>query len=287
MGQTLLARLQHQTTEIRNLVGEETTEEDAQLDALMDQASTQLLQEKSKRLSILQSKHQLRDAVTEWKDRHEAEATKCQELMKQLDERENEHSSLKEQLREARSRIQDAHRDKQRLERTVSDLRSRNQSVPESPSDLYTPISELPDLRLPGAKAGLRELRLGRPEQTRSSSVGPFSKRSSSLNPQALLATENHEPAPNDALLLELVNAKTAEAVARQELEETRGKLDALRKILSGSTSSPAPRASPLESPTPMASNSASPGVKEPTKAAHTPSASTGGFFSGWGKRGT
>jgi hypothetical protein len=287
MGQTLLARLQHQTTEIRNLVGEEPTEEDAQLDALMDQASMQLLQEKSKRLSILQSKHQLRDAVAEWKDRHEAEAAKCQELMKQLDERENEHTSLKEQLREARSRIQDAHRDKQRLERTVSDLKSRNHSVPESPSDLYTPVSEYPDLRLPAAKAGLRELRLGRPEPTRSSSVGPFSKRSSSLNTQAVLATENHEPVSNDALLLELVNAKTAEAVARQELEETRGKLDALRKILSGSTSSPAPRASPLESPTPTVSNTTSTGVKEPTKAAHTPSASTGGFFSGWGKRGT
>lgn len=288
LGEALLCRLQQQTTEIRALVGEEeTTEADAELDALIDQASMQLLQEKSKRLSIVQSKHQLRDAVAEWKDRHEAEVTKCQELMKQLDERESEHTSLKEQLREARSRIQDAHRDKQRLERTISELKSRNQSVPESPSDMYTPISEFPDLRLPAAKAGLRELRLGRPEQPRSSSVGPFSKRSSSLNTQALLATENHEPVSNDALLLELVNAKTAEAVARQELEETRAKLDALRKILSGSSSSPAPRASPLESPAPVASNAPSPGVKEPTKPAHTPSASTGGFFSGWGKRGT
>lgn len=287
MGQALLARLQHQTTQIRDLIGEESTEEDAELDALIDHASMHLLQEKSKRLSILQSKHQLRDAVAEWREKHEAEATKCQELMKQLDEREIEHTSLKEQLREARSRIQDAHRDKQRLERTVSDLKSRNQSVPDSPSDMYTPVSEFPDLRLPAAKAGLRELRLGRPEQTRSSSVGPFSKRSSSLNTQAVLATENHEPASNDALLLELVNAKTAEAVARQELEETKGKLDALRKIISGSTSSPVARPSPLESPTPTVSNNVSPGAKEPTKATHTPSASTGGFFSGWGKRGT
>ncbi|KEF52436.1 uncharacterized protein A1O9_11677 [Exophiala aquamarina CBS 119918] len=287
MGQALLARLQHQTTEIRDLIGEENIEEDEELDTLIEQASMHLLQEKSKRLSILQSKHQLRDAVTEWRDKHGAEVSKCQELMKQLDDRESEHTSLKEQLREARARIQDAHRDKQRLERTVSDLKSRNHSVPESPSDLYTPVSEFPDLRLPAAKAGLRELRLGRPDQTRSSSVGPFSKRSSSLNTQAVLATENHEPVSNDALLLELVNAKTAEAVARQELEETKGKLDALRKIISGSTSMPAARASPMESPIAAASNNVSPGVKEPNKAAHTPSASTGGFFSGWGKRGT
>lgn len=287
MGEALLSRLQQQTTEIRALVGDEGTEADGELDSFMDRARMQLLQENSKRMSIVQSKHQLRDAVAEWKDRHEAEVTKCLELTKQLDERECEHSSLKEQLREARSRIQDAHRDKQRLERTVSDLRSRNQSVPESPSDLYTPVTEFPDLRLPAAKAGLRELRLGRPEQSRSSSVGPFSKRSSSLNMQAVLATENHESVSNDALLLELVNSKTAEAVARQELEETKGKLDALRKILSGSTSSPAARASPLESPTTLVSNTASPVVKEPTKPAHTASASTGGFFSGWGKRGT
>ncbi|KAK5048646.1 hypothetical protein LTR84_005737 [Exophiala bonariae] len=288
MGEALLSRLQQQTTEIKALVGEEdTTEADAELDAFIEQAGAQLLRQRSKRLSIVQSKHQLRDAVAEWKDRHEAEVIKCQELMKQLDDRESEHTSLKEQLREARSRIQDAHRDKQRLERTVSDLKSRSSSMPDSPADLYTPVSEFPDLRLPAAKAGLRELRLGRPEQSRSSSVGPFSKRSSSLNAQALLATENHEPVANDALLLELVNSKTSEAVARQELEETKAKLDALRKILSGSSSSPAPRASPLESPSPVASNTASSGSKEPTKPAHTASASTGGFFSGWGKRGT
>ncbi|KIX03424.1 uncharacterized protein Z518_06976 [Rhinocladiella mackenziei CBS 650.93] len=290
IARTLLERLRQQTTDIRELAGdEEATEEDLELDTLMDQADRQICQDGSKRLSILQSKHQLRDAVSEWKEKHEAEALKCRELMKQLDEREAEQNSLKEHLRDARARIQDAHCEKQRLERTVAELRSRNNSIPDSPSDLYTPVTETPELKLPAPKSGLRELRLGRPDPAPSSSAVPYSKRSSSLNTQAILATENHEPVSNDALLLELVNAKTAEAVARQELEETRGKLDALRKILSGSTSSPTstPRSGISESPTASTTTTPSPGTKDPPKPAHVASASTGGFFSGWGKRGS
>ncbi|KAJ9616019.1 hypothetical protein H2204_014188 [Knufia peltigerae] len=285
LARTLLDRLRQQTEDIKELAGGDDEEEDGTLVGLLDQAEQHLGTNDSKRMSIVQSKHQLRDAVSEWKEKHEAEASKCRELMRQLDEREAEYNSVKESLKDARTRIQDSHREKQRLERTVSDLRSRNSSVPDSPADLYTPVDEFPDLKLPAPKSGLRELRLGRSEpQSRSSSAGPFSKRSSSLNTQALLATENHEPVSNDALLIELASAKTAEAVARQELEETRGKLDALRKILSGSTSSPGVRVS--ESPTSATSTSVSPGAKEASKTLHAASASTGGFFSGWGKRG-
>ncbi|OAL36443.1 hypothetical protein AYO20_04339 [Fonsecaea nubica] len=285
----LLERLQRQTTDIRDLVdvdSSEATDEDMDLDTLMAQAECQLCRDGSKRLSVSQSKHQLRNAVSELKEKHDAEVTRCRDLMRQLDEREAEQNTLKEQLRDARARIQDAHRDKQRLERTVSELRSRNNSVPDSPADLYTPVTEFPDLKLPPPKSGLRELKLGKPELPRSSSVGPYSKRSSSLNAQAVLATENHEPISNDTLLLELVNAKTAEAVARQELEETKGKLDALRKILGGSTSSPTTRASATESPTTPAVPASQP-PKETPKSTHAPTASTGGFFSGWGKRGS
>jgi hypothetical protein len=279
----LLDCLRSQTAEIKQLVGDdEESEATAELENLMVQAHEQLSRGDSKRLSVDESKIQLRDAVSEWKEKHEAEVSKCRDLMRQLDEREVEHHTLKEQLRDARARVQDAHRDKQRLERTVSELRSRNNSVPDSPADLYTPVTEFPDLKLPPPKnSGLRELRLGRPEATRSPSVGPYSKRSSSLNTQTVLATENHEPVSNDALLLELVNSKTAEAVAREELEETKAKLDALRKILGGTNASPTTRGNSTESP------SASPGTKEAPKASHAASASTGGFFSGWGKRGT
>ncbi|KAK4943544.1 hypothetical protein LTR10_016838 [Elasticomyces elasticus] len=290
ISQTLLEHLRKQTAEIRALAGDEVAEEDAEVDAILEQADQQFCEKSSKRLSIAQSKHQLRDDVSEWKERHEAEVSKCRELTRQLDEREAEHNALKEHLRDARARIQDAHREKQRLERTVSDLRTRHNSVPESPADLYTPVTEFPELKMgPPQKtgSGLRELRLGKSEQARSSSAGPYSKRSSSLNTQALLATDNHEPVANDALLLELVNAKTAEAVARQELEETKGKLDALRKILTGSTSSPTGRLSAGDSPTATNASASSPGTKEAPKSTHVASASTGGFFSGWGKRGS
>ncbi|KIW66147.1 hypothetical protein PV04_08349 [Phialophora macrospora] len=283
IARTLLDCLRSQTAEIKQLAGDNESEATAELENVMVQAHQQLNGGDSKRLSVNESKIQLRDAVSEWKEKHEMEVTRCRELMRQLDEREAEHHTLKEQLRDARARVQDAHRDKQRLERTVSELRSRNNSVPDSPADLYTPVIEFPDLKLPTPKnSGLREFRLGRPEATRSASVGPYSKRSSSLNTQAVLATENHEPVSNDALLLELVNSKTAEAVARQELEETKAKLDALRKILGGSNSSPTTRVNSTESPSP------SPGTKEAPKSSHAASASTGGgFFSGWGKRGT
>ena len=283
----LAEHLRQQTEDIKELLGDEAkkaTVETGELDALLEQADRQFGPDKPKRLSTLESKHQLRDAVSEWREKHHGEVVKCRDLSRQLDEREAEHSSLREQLRDARARIQDAHRDKQRLERTVSDLRSRH-SAPDSPADLYTPVTEFPEFKLPLQKPnGLRELRLGRPEAARSSNGGPYSQRSSSLNTQAVLATDNQEPVPNDALLLELVNTKTAEAVARQELEETKGKLDALRKIMGGSTTSPSTRTSELPA---ACTTSPSPGTKEPVKTAHTPSASTGGFFSGWGKRST
>lgn len=51
---------------------------------------------------------------------------------------------------------------------------------------------------------------------------GMFHARTSSLATQAVLATPQHEPAAEEALLLELVNAKTAEAQARQEVDELR-----------------------------------------------------------------
>jgi hypothetical protein len=49
-----------------------------------------------------------------------------------------------------------------------------------------------------------------------------FSKRTSSLATQEIFATSQHESVPEDALLLELVNAKTSEAQARQEVDELR-----------------------------------------------------------------
>ena len=54
--------------------------------------------------------------------------------------------------------------------------------------------------------------------------------RKSSLATRHVLATPAHEPVPDEALLLELVNAKTAEAQARQELDELKKSLQLTRR---------------------------------------------------------
>jgi hypothetical protein len=57
-----------------------------------------------------------------------------------------------------------------------------------------------------------------------------FSRRCSSLVTQEVFATEEHEPIPDEALLMELVNAKTSEAQARQELDEVKKALSVARR---------------------------------------------------------
>lgn len=53
-----------------------------------------------------------------------------------------------------------------------------------------------------------------------------FAARTSSLATQEVFATTEHESVPEEALLLELVNAKTAEAQAKQEVDEMRRALN-------------------------------------------------------------
>ncbi|KAJ5190192.1 uncharacterized protein N7498_009177 [Penicillium cinerascens] len=222
---------------------------------LISKAQARFSSEEPKLTSIPQTKHQLHDDMRRWKEMHEVEARRCLGLTRRMDEYEQENSSLKEQLREARGRIQDGYRDRQRLER-------KNQELPNSPN-------------------GLREFKLAR---TNSQKNPTFSKRSSSLGLQNVLSTENNKPAAEETLLLELVNAKTAEAVAKQELEEVKGKLDALRKMISAPNSQPENRHSFIGRAPSLPSFN-----KAPTEPVKTPSAtstgSNGGFFSGWGRR--
>lgn len=304
---------------------------DDELDDLIAKAEAQFSPADSRRISIIQSKHQLRDAAAEWKEKYDTQTSQVADLIRRLDEREaehNEHNSLREELREARQRIQDSYKDKQRLERQVQDLKSRS-PAPDSPQDLYTPISEKSpaefDLKLPtqSTSKGLREFRLGR---TDSIGAGPrasslqFNKRSSSLFQMTNASLIRPVSPPNDrrsvseasllpisstpeelaiepqsqshdTMLAELVSAKTSEALARQELEEMRGKFDALKKIIAGGASTPRiDKAEPTKGElsvfgtSPQSAGAKTPETPAP-KTAHAPSSSVGGFFSGWGRR--
>lgn len=243
----------------------------------------------NKRSSLMQqTKHQMREDLKLWKEQYEVEATRSADLTRQLAAEKLENARLLEQFREARTRMQDAYQEKQRLEKTLTEMRSRRFSTDsEYESNPPTPVDIAPG---PG---GLRELKLGRSGSLRSNTAPtqPFAKRSSSLGISAVLATENHKPASEDALLLELVNAKTAEAVARQELEEVKAKLDSLRKMIGGG---PAAKVSSGHRPSaseacivkaPSVATAARPAVETLKPAAASALTPAGGFFSGWGKR--
>ncbi len=267
----------------------ETPMEFREFEDSLSELALQFAERGNKRSSLAQqSKHQMREALKLWKSQHDVESTRSADLTRQLADERAENVRLLEQFRDMRTRMQDAHQDKQRLEKTLQDLKTRRfsaesefDSVPATPVDI------------PSAAGGLRELKLGRSGSQRSNMapVPAFSKRSSSLGISTVLATEDHKPASEDALLLELVNAKTAEAVARQELEEVKGKLDSLRKMLGGGSavataSNNGHRPSASEACVPKstsATNSTKP--LEPPKMAPPSATSTGGFFSGWGKR--
>ncbi|KAI9374691.1 rab-GTPase-TBC domain-containing protein [Aspergillus egyptiacus] len=223
-----------------------------------------------------QTKHQLREDMERWKNMYSVEAGRCLDLTRRIDEHELENSSLREQLREARSRIQDGYRDRQRLERTVRDLRTIKTPTPDaSPMDYFgSPTSD--NGESPNHGGGLRELKLARSTSTKTT----FNKRSSSLGLQSVLSTQEHRPPAEEALLLELVNAKTAEAVAKQELEEVKGKLDSLRKMVGGSRgyarASTQSRNSSLGLPP-------SPNLSKSQTEPQT-NTNSSGFFSGWGR---
>lgn len=241
----------------------------------------------NKRSSLAQqTKHQMREDLRLWKAQYDVEVTRSADLSRQLADEKAENTRILDQFRDMRTRMQDAHQDKQRLEKTLQEMRTRRFSTDsEFESVPATPVDP------PSGPGGLRELKLGRSGSLRSNTapVPAFSKRSSSLGISTVLATEDHKPASEDALLLELVNAKTAEAVARQELEEVKGKLDSLRKMIGGgpaaaTSSGHRPSASEACIPkTPGGSICAKP--LETPKIAPPAVTSGVGFFSGWGKR--
>jgi hypothetical protein len=266
---------------------------------LVERLDTRMSSTHNRRSSGHETKAQLRLSLATVKNQLHEETSRSQSLTRQIAEKDQELSTMTDDLSRARRRIQEGHTEKQRLEKTVYDLRqaqrltrsrsgSQGSSMdPSPPSRSDTGNSEVST----NHPSGLREFRLlskgaeGRVQPT-------FSKRTSSLSTQAILSTDNHHPPSEDALLLELVNAKTAEAVAKQELEELRARFEAMRKMFN---------LSPVSSPSAEFSSSfkkvdsrgsdhtAVPTVRTPDGQRPPPPVAgagggIGGFF-GWGKR--
>jgi hypothetical protein len=212
--------------------------------------------------SLMQSKSELRTELSRMKERLAIEMSKPEELTRQImeqaqkiSEQAQTISNLKDQVKESHVHTRNAHTEKQRLEKQIHVLRSK-QGTATTPDGSKDMESEWPSRS--SSNAGLREFRLGRSNSNRSIQAPTFSKRTSSLNSAALMAKENQDPyhqpnaampppatspkpeVDNDVLLLELVQAKTAEAVAKQEAEEAKAKLESLRKMLNLSSSSAA-----------------------------------------------
>ena len=212
-----------------------------------------------RRSSIPQTKSQLREELARAKEQLANEFAKTQGYNRRILELEQDVSNSKDQLRESHAHVRNLHQDKQRLERQVHGLKTRASDTPSSTgqeaTDWFSRTIGLAASGGGGASAGgggasstgggastapnsgLRELKLGRSRSTPSQTTG-YNKRGSSLTIQsAINGRDSSTGAPltapvseQDSLLLELVQAKTAEAIAKQEAEEAKQRLENLRK---------------------------------------------------------
>ncbi|RDA88055.1 hypothetical protein CP532_5260 [Ophiocordyceps camponoti-leonardi (nom. inval.)] len=193
--------------------------------------------DEQQRSSMLLSKSQLRDELRSAQDQLTSATCQSQDLNRRIHDMDQEIASLKEQLRERHNHVRTLHQDKQRLEKQVQGLRCRASA--SSTCDGGIRDSETENKAMP---AGLRELKLGR-SQSIPSPASSFCKRGSSLprfheaGPTSKSVGGATSGSEHEALLLELVQAKTAEAMAKQEAEEAKQKLEALRKSSSSSDS--------------------------------------------------
>lgn len=250
-------------------ISDEDSARDAQ-DVIIERVETRLKAHREVRGSVaFDTKQRLRASLVKSKDQLGVEITRATELEHRIHIQSREIDSLRDQLSFARNRIQENGAERRRLEQQITDLKANGSSTnssnsPDTPGSIWRPESwgskrasligagnASPTLP---ASGGLRELHLGKSnyngpssEQGRSSTGPPKSPvshlkpgsqssipaRGSSLATRSVLATADNKPAGDDTMLVELVAAKTAEAVARQELEEVKGRMEALRKMLS------------------------------------------------------
>ncbi|KAK8051336.1 GTPase activating protein [Apiospora rasikravindrae] len=254
-----------------------------------------------------ETRAQLRDELARAKELLMNEVAKSQDLNRRIDEVGQEAQSLKDQLRDSHTRARSLHQDKQRLEKQVHTMRvSRSSADVQSGAgaDAGGWLASAANLAAgvtgttAPANGGLRELKLGRSKST-PTSQGNLANRSSSLvrtQTEPIGQTPHNE---HDALLLELVQAKTAEAVARQEADEYKQKLENFKKAYGigpaetpGAASAAATAAMGMFGRlTGAAPEGNGPGTKSagltppaaaPSSTAAQPAANSGGGFWGW-----
>ncbi len=187
---------------------------------------------------IAQTKSQLRDELARAKEHLMIEMSRSRDFTRRIDDIEQEANNLRDQLRDSHAHVRKLHQEKQRLERQVHSMRVRASS--ETPSRQtetggWFSSSNLTVSNTGGSAGpngtGLRELKLGRSKSTPNTQAA-FAGRTTSL---ARTQTEPIQPTSlpdQDSLVLELVQSKTAEAIARQEADEYKQKLEHLRKAL-------------------------------------------------------
>lgn len=306
-----------------------------ELSSLLDTVEDRFQTEKyNRRSSVLQSKRQLRDELARSKEQLANEISKAQDIAQRLKTEEQEATKLREQVRDSHAHIRHSQAEKQRLERQVSEMktavRNREKSPVTSPDGSDGGWSGRSS-----SASGLRELKLGRADSAKSNRTA-FSKRTSSLhNPMAYAATERRErehentssissvetaassPPPsniadNESLIMELVQAKTAKAVAEQEVEELKNKLENLRKVLGRNADSGSHNSTPSiertvsqggfmsymsrttsiasvetnSTPTIVATPPPKESTRESSSSSSAPTATAlGAFWGGWGKK--
>lgn len=190
-----------------------------------------------RRSSITQTKPQMRDDLARTKEQLQIEISKTQDANRRVVDLEQEITNMKDQLRESHAHVRTLHTDKQRLEKQIHGMRVRaSDSAGANDGGAGLAGGWLSRNTSTRSAPGLRELRLGKSQSTPSQ----ITKRTSSL--LSVNAPETQQPGPtsapdpaansheNEALLLELAQAKTAEAIARQEADEATQRLEKLRK---------------------------------------------------------
>ena len=215
-----------------------------------------------------QTKQQLRDSLARAKEQLQIESSHFQDLSHQVDEQDKEGAYVRHKLEEVCAELKQSQEERLKLEREVQELRiektpvpcSCNSSTPKASKHKRTNSNSSISSNSSNNSSAVSILQPFRSQRPLSQSMPPlqtppfseippngsdalqnFPKRCSSLVAPPVLTKDESEQGERDALLQELVNAKTGEAVARQELEELKAKMDTLRRVLGGGSAGSSP----------------------------------------------